>query len=327
MKEVSIIIKALNEEEHISKCVKSALLALKELKGEVILVDSISTDKTVEIAQKFPIKIIQLKNKKDRRCGIGPQAGYLYSEGKYVYILDGDMKIDKNFIKKALPYFKDKTIAGIGGNITEKSTENLAFQVRTKHHVVKHMKEVRQLGMGGLYRREALEKIGYFSNPYLYAYEEYDLAAKLNKAGYRIIRIPETMVEHYGDVSNSLMTFINRFKSRYIFGSGQYLKRAIVDKHLLRTVNELKIYISTLSVIIFGIISMLFPKILLKFFIGFLLISFTFLMLIKRDIKKTFFSIFSWNFQAIGMLIGFFMGAKSPKKFKPEVVIIKNGKP
>ena len=59
---VSIIIKALNEEEHIIKCIEKAIAALKEVKGknEIILVDSGSRDDTVKLAKKYPIKILQI---------------------------------------------------------------------------------------------------------------------------------------------------------------------------------------------------------------------------------------------------------------------------
>ena len=65
---VSIVIKALNEEESIERCIKSALKSIKGISGEIILVDSISTDKTIEISKKYPIRILQLKNPEDLKA-------------------------------------------------------------------------------------------------------------------------------------------------------------------------------------------------------------------------------------------------------------------
>src|SRR6476659_2248742 len=73
---VSIIIKALNEERHIEAAVRSALAAIGALDGEVILADSGSSDRTIEIARQYPIAIVQLAHPAERRCGIGPQLGY-----------------------------------------------------------------------------------------------------------------------------------------------------------------------------------------------------------------------------------------------------------
>ena len=68
---VSIVIKALNEERHIAVAIESAMAALEsmrgevmrgEIMGEIILADSASTDRTVEIAANYPIKIVTLRN-------------------------------------------------------------------------------------------------------------------------------------------------------------------------------------------------------------------------------------------------------------------------
>ena len=47
---VSVIIKALNEQKRIAVSIESALTAISAVGGEVILADSCSTDRTVEIA-------------------------------------------------------------------------------------------------------------------------------------------------------------------------------------------------------------------------------------------------------------------------------------
>ena len=59
---VSVIIKAFNEEQHIAGAIESALAALAGIDGEVILADGASTDRTVEIAKKYPVKIVRLDN-------------------------------------------------------------------------------------------------------------------------------------------------------------------------------------------------------------------------------------------------------------------------
>ncbi|RVN16485.1 glycosyltransferase, partial [Sinorhizobium meliloti] len=51
---ISIIIKTLNEEKRIAATVESALAALQDTGGEVIIADSGSCDRTVEIASQYP---------------------------------------------------------------------------------------------------------------------------------------------------------------------------------------------------------------------------------------------------------------------------------
>ena len=50
---VSIVIKALIEEPYVAKAIESALSALENVGGEVILADSASTDRTVEVIKKY----------------------------------------------------------------------------------------------------------------------------------------------------------------------------------------------------------------------------------------------------------------------------------
>src|ERR1044072_9571827 len=99
---VSIIIKALNEERHIGAAIESALAALRGIRGEVILADSASTDRTIEIARRYPIKIVQMTRVEDRSCGAGAQLGYQYSRGRYVWLVDGDMALKPGFLAAAI---------------------------------------------------------------------------------------------------------------------------------------------------------------------------------------------------------------------------------
>ena len=104
---VSIVIKALNEERHIATAIESALAALDGISGEVILADSGSTDRTIEIAEKYPIKIVRMSRVEDRSCGAGGQLGYQYCCGEYVCLIDGDMRLYQDFLSSAIRYLEN----------------------------------------------------------------------------------------------------------------------------------------------------------------------------------------------------------------------------
>jgi GT2 family glycosyltransferase len=198
--------------------------------------------------------------------------------------------------------------------------------VRKKHHTVDRVRFVDQLGMGGLYRRSCIDKVGYFSNPYFFAYEEFDLGVQLSRLGFKLIRIPHKMIDHFGDETSYISTMLNRFKSRYIYGSGQYLRRSINAGHFLQTAWELRIYVFTIIWSTIGMLCFILwfstPG-AFKFYIISTSILFMLVLLIKRNVNKTLFSIISWTMQSIGLIIGFFRSAKDPKSFKPEVIVIK----
>jgi glycosyltransferase involved in cell wall biosynthesis len=55
---ISVVLATYNEERNIARCLDS----VKELADEIVIVDGKSTDKTVEIAQKYQTKIILVEN-------------------------------------------------------------------------------------------------------------------------------------------------------------------------------------------------------------------------------------------------------------------------
>lgn len=73
---LSILIKAYNEEGNIRRALESCLAEITDIDAEIVLADSCSTDKTVEIAKNFPVRIVQFENSSERSCGAGAQLAY-----------------------------------------------------------------------------------------------------------------------------------------------------------------------------------------------------------------------------------------------------------
>jgi glycosyltransferase involved in cell wall biosynthesis len=82
---LSVVITTFNEEVNISDCLESVLWA-----DEILVVDSYSTDRTLELARRYPIKILQ-------REYFGSAAQKNWSIGKvkheWVLILDADERV------------------------------------------------------------------------------------------------------------------------------------------------------------------------------------------------------------------------------------------
>ncbi len=248
---VSIIIKALNEEKRIARAIESSLRALRRLGGEVILADSCSTDQTIEIAKRYPIKIVQLANPAERCCGIGPQLGYQHSQCEYVYILDGDMELRPDFIDQAVEFLDaHPRVAGVGGRVVEHNLDSLEYKARVERNA-HHMRagSVDRLDMGGLYRRAAIEEVGYFSDRNLHSYEELDLAVRLRSRKWGLERIGVDAVDHHGHDVSAYTLLKKRWKSHYINGSGEVIRSAIGRPHfflLTSQLREVKIYMAFL---------------------------------------------------------------------------------
>lgn len=226
---VSIVIKALNEERHIATAIESALAALDGLSGEVILADSASTDRTVEIAKKYPIKIVRMNRIEDRSCGAGGQLGYQYSRGEYVCVTDGDMRLYRGFLTAAVRYLEQHPkVAGVGGIIVECEKDSFEYVKRAaSDDPNRRPGEVARLDCGGVYRRAAIEAVGYLTDRNLHGAEELELGARLRAEGWTLARIDRPSIDHYGHAGNAFRLLRRRWKSRIAFGTGEVLRAAL----------------------------------------------------------------------------------------------------
>jgi Glycosyltransferases, probably involved in cell wall biogenesis len=318
--QVSIIIKALNEEQRIAVAIESSLVALEAVGGEVILADSHSTDQTISIAQKYPIRIVQLANPKERCCGIGPQLGYQYARGEFIYILDGDMEMRPEFLPAAIDIMQQQPgLAGVGGQVIEMNTESLEYIARMERASA-HMQvgEVDRLDMGGLYRRAAIEQVGYFSNRNLHSYEEFDLAVRLRSKGWQLQRLAIPSVRHYGHDAPPYQLLIKRWQTAYICGLGELIKAALGKPHLgliLTGVRELKLYLAVLgawlSLVAIGLMPMGYVYKSLVILV-LLVLPVVVMTIRKKSFNKAIYAVISWSFNALGLLRGLLAGQLSP---------------
>jgi glycosyltransferase involved in cell wall biosynthesis len=242
---ITVIIKTLNEQHNIARAIESALCAVAQAGGgEVIVADSLSTDATVQIAARYPVRVVQLINPEDRCCGVGAQLGYTVAQGQYLYILDGDMTFEAGFLAAAADELdSNPRLGGVGGLVQEMHLANEEFVNRAQRGL-KHMAAgiVDRLDMGGLYRRAALEQAGYFTNQNLHAYEEFELAARLAATGWQLKRLPRLGIRHYGHTETSFRLLRKRWLSRYVWGCGELLRQSLGKPHLGFVLRHLHVY-------------------------------------------------------------------------------------
>ena len=313
---VTIVIKALNEAARIAASVESALTAVEGYSGAVILADSGSTDETVAIASRYPITIVQLENWSEKRCGIGPQLGYQFSEGDFVYVLDGDMELDPSFLGKALEAFSaNEKLAGVAGLVDEHSEGSLQFRGRKSRNLEGTAGPANWLDMGGLYRRAAIEQIGYLSNRNLFACEEQELGLRLSEAGWQLERLAVKSIDHYGHTEPTLTLLRKRWKSGYLYGAGQVLRASLgkpwfprvarVHKHLLATA-------ILWMLLVLGLITAPISSGLLKVWAACLVLLSVQRTIRHRSVKDAALSMIVWHVNALAMIKGFFLAQTDP---------------
>lgn len=99
---VSVTIPTFNSEKTLEETIKS-VKAQTYKNIEIIIIDSYSKDKTLEIAKKFNVKIIMCKG------GLleARIAGAKKSKGEYILFLDSDQILEKTAIERAIEKMKD----------------------------------------------------------------------------------------------------------------------------------------------------------------------------------------------------------------------------
>ncbi|MEA3434973.1 MAG: glycosyltransferase [Thermodesulfobacteriota bacterium] len=323
MKEISIVIPSKDEEITIAKCIESVENALEGVRSyEIILVDSYSSDRTVEIATKYPIKILRLRQGWPISPSAGRYIGSINSHGKYIFFLDADMVVDKDWIKKGLEILeKDHSLAGVTGLLFN----ILPFDKVNKRRLIRHpIGYVKYLPGTAIYRRSIIEEVNHF-NPFLMGYEERELGYRITERGYKLIRLKDAISYHFAKEQN--LRELHE-KSRYFIGVGQFLRLHFTIEnlyeiaktyHLILWTNLflLMFFISFILSILTG--NFILPKITSAFAL-FLCIT---LIIRHRNIKKSCLFVYGLFSKSLNIVYGFLKKTKKFNEYPLDVEIIK----
>jgi len=312
---VSVVIKALNEAGNIRRAIESSLGAVAPFDGEVILADSGSTDGTIETASELPITIVQLARPDERCCGVGPQLGYQHSRGEYIYILDGDMTLNPDFLTYAVEFLdRERSCAGVGGFVREMRIENLEFEARVRRFNERLIKgqtaDVLSLSGGGLYRRAAVEQVGYISDRNLHGYEEYDLGVRLRAKGWRLVRSEMHSADHYSYAMGTWSLLRHRIRAGYMLSAGELLRAAIANHYTRRAFSELRALRIALGVWVYWGVALLIAGLTrnTNWALVVLLLAVALpvagMAIRTKSLLLGSYSVFLWHANAVGLLFG-----------------------
>ena len=111
MIKISIVMPTLNEEKYIEKTLSILKPQLQE-GDELIIVDSYSTDKTLEIAKRFGAKIVNME-----KCGTGPAKtfGTKHAKNQIVAFLDADGYVAKDWANRVKEHFENHDVNAVIG--------------------------------------------------------------------------------------------------------------------------------------------------------------------------------------------------------------------
>ncbi len=130
---VSIIIPVLNEEDTISKTIKSVLaLDYPKNKLEIIVVDDESTDGTVKEVEKFTTQGVKLIRNTHKGIGKGSalNAGICRASGELIATLDSDSFPEKTSLRRLASFFTDPSIMAVTAAVKVYSPKTLLEKIQ-----------------------------------------------------------------------------------------------------------------------------------------------------------------------------------------------------
>jgi rhamnosyltransferase len=113
--DLSVIIRTKNEESNIANCLSSIFAQKTSYQLEILIVDSGSADRTLDIASRFPVKIINIPPG-EFTYGHALNIGVINSLGKYCVFISGDAYPAKeNWLDELITPFGDPLVASVSG--------------------------------------------------------------------------------------------------------------------------------------------------------------------------------------------------------------------
>lgn len=106
MGKLSVVISAYNEEKKIADCLES----VRELGDEIVLVDSSSTDKTVEIAKKYTRRIYARPN--NLMLNVNKNFGFSKAKGDWILSLDADERVSSELSREIKGKISNSKVVG-----------------------------------------------------------------------------------------------------------------------------------------------------------------------------------------------------------------------
>jgi len=201
---VTIIVPCYNEEDVIIPSLKSTI-AQTYPNIEILVIDDGSSDRTYTLAKKFEFeegsRSLKVLSKPNGGKSRALNFGIKHAKGSLICCVDADSKLDKDAVSLLVQHFKDPEIAAVAGSVNVINTDTFLTKLQALEYIqglnmVKNGQAFLKLvniipGPLGMFRKEAMEEVGYYSHD-TFA-EDCDLTLALIAKGYKIDFEPDAV--------------------------------------------------------------------------------------------------------------------------------------
>src|ERR1700727_1028220 len=251
---ISFVVPAYNEEAYLPACLDSILSQTRTLPHdacEIIVVNNASTDRTREVALRYPG--VTVVDEPRKGLTFARQAGFAASTGDLIANVDADSRLTPGWVAKVLTTFAEaatatvakpeahRPLAAFSGPLVyydltpqQRRLVHIFYMTAwTTYAINRYILRVGSMVQGGNFvvSRASLEAIGGFNTAISFYGEDTDIARRLNDVGEVRFTFDLKMSSSARRLkSEGMLTMAARYSINYLWTT--FFKRPFTDKYV-----------------------------------------------------------------------------------------------
>ncbi|ANW96207.1 hypothetical protein AXE80_07920 [Wenyingzhuangia fucanilytica] len=255
---VSVVIVNYNVRYFLELCLYSVKKALKNIDGEIIVVDNVSKDTSCQMVKDLFPEVILIENKENVGFSKANNQGVAIAKGEYVLILNPDTVVGETLFDQILPFADEQeNLGALGvrlidgtGNFLPESKRGLPRPKTSFERMIGINKSgyystyLTKDGIGKievlvgafmLMKKDRYIEVGGFDEDYFMYGEDIDLSYKLTQSGYTNYYYGKSVVIHYkGESTRKDVKYLRHFYGAMKIFYEKHFKLTTLDFLLMR---------------------------------------------------------------------------------------------
>src|SRR3989344_697910 len=233
--DISIIIVSFNTKELLIDCLNSLIVAVKNFKSEIFVVDNNSHDNTVESVKRFFPEVKTVANSQNLGFSKANNQAIKKAKGKYIVILNPDTKVMPDAFKTMMKFMEQDPKIAVSTCRVELPNGELDRDCRrhfpTPWRAFCHFSGLSKLFKGSkifdqyyygylsqdneheidscvgafmFVRSSSIKKVGLFDEDFFFYGEDLDWCWRFKEVGYKIFYNPQAKIIHYKGAASGM---------------------------------------------------------------------------------------------------------------------------